>query len=78
MKNFIKEPVADLVARLEPMTQDEVFAMSDLEAMSEGAEGTEREEALSQIALIEEEIEKRFPGQLLAPYREWKRSEALP
>ena len=52
--------------------------MSDLEAVSEGAKGTEREEALSRIALIEEEIEKRFPGQLLAPYREWKRSEALP
>ena len=32
--------------------------MSDLEAVSECAEGSEREEVLSRIALTEEEIQK--------------------
>ncbi|MFK0278422.1 hypothetical protein ACIQUG_32460 [Ensifer sp. NPDC090286] len=74
MRNYKDIPIADFAGRLEAMTQDEVFSvMSDLEAASEGADGSEREEVLSRIALIEEEIQKRFPGQLLAPYREWKK-----
>jgi hypothetical protein len=74
--NLLNDPVADLASRLEAMTDDEVFtAMSTLEAVSEATEGAVRDEALSRIALIEVEIERRFPGQLLAPYRDWKKSE---
>lgn len=74
MTDYKNIPIADFAGRLEAMTQDEVFSvMSDLEAVSECAEGSEREEVLSRIALTEEEIQKRFPGQLLAPYLEWKK-----
>ncbi|WP_043626478.1 hypothetical protein [Ensifer sp. ZNC0028] len=75
MTNYQNIPIADFAGRLEAMSQDEVFSvMSDLEAAaSECAEGSERQEVLSRIALTEEEIQKRFPGQLLAPYREWRK-----
>ncbi|MDT4828132.1 hypothetical protein FQZ97_615000 [compost metagenome] len=74
MTNFNNIPVAEFAARLTAMTEDEVFSvMNDLEAASESVEGTERDEVLSRIGLIEEEIGKRFPGQLLAPYRDWKK-----
>ncbi|WP_426289718.1 hypothetical protein ACN9MC_34990 (plasmid) [Ensifer adhaerens] len=74
MTDYKNIPIADFAGRLEAMSQDEVFSvMSDLEAASECAEGSERQEVLSRIALTEEEIQKRFPGQLLAPYREWKK-----
>ncbi|MDF8357544.1 hypothetical protein [Ensifer adhaerens] len=74
MANFNNIPVADFAYRLEAMTKDEVFSvMTDLEAASGRVEGAERDEVLAHIVITEEEIEKRFPGQLLAPYREWKR-----
>ncbi|MBZ7927278.1 hypothetical protein LAC81_35645 (plasmid) [Ensifer adhaerens] len=74
MTNFDNIPVADFAARLAAMTKDEVFTvMSDLEAASECVEGGERDAVLARIALTGEEIAKRFPGQLLAPYREWKK-----
>lgn len=77
--NLLNDPVADLASRLEAMTDDEVFtAMGTLEAASEVAGGADRDEALARIALIEVEIERRFPGQLLAPYRDWKNSRLLP
>jgi hypothetical protein len=75
--DILKEDVADLASRLEAMTDDEVFTtMKVLEKLSE--DGTsDREESLSRIALVEEELEKRFPGQMLAPYRNWKKEQAL-
>jgi hypothetical protein len=76
--NLINDPVADLASRLEAMTDDEVFAaMSTLEAAGEGSERGNREEILSRIALTGAEIERRFPGQLLAPYRDWTKSQLL-
>ncbi len=51
--------------------------MRTLEAVSEGAESAGRDETLARIAIIEAEIERRFPGQLLAPYRDWKKSQLL-
>jgi hypothetical protein len=75
--DILKENVSDLVLRLEAMTTDEVFAaMSALEEHSE-AEASDRDEAISRIALVEDEIERRFPGQLLAPYRDWKKEPPL-
>ncbi|MFK0278677.1 hypothetical protein ACIQUG_33795 [Ensifer sp. NPDC090286] len=74
MTDYKGIPIVDFAGQLEAMTGDEVFSlMSDLEAASECGDGPERNEVLSRIALTEEEIQKRFPGQLLAPYREWKK-----
>jgi len=58
---------------LNAMTDDEVFAeMAKLERESEKP-SNDRVEILARIALIEKVIEQRFPGQLLAPYRDWKK-----
>ncbi|MDF0663560.1 hypothetical protein RJJ37_32170 [Rhizobium redzepovicii] len=73
---LISEPVGDLVYRLEAMTDDELFAtMSSLEKASEAAE--DAEETLARIALTETEIERRYPGELLAPYRNWKQRQPV-
>ncbi|MBX5010348.1 hypothetical protein HJB52_30585 [Rhizobium lentis] len=75
---LISEPVKDLVSRLEAMTDDELFAiMNELEKASEAAEGEAAEEILARIALAESEIERRYPGRLLAPYRDWKQRQPL-
>jgi hypothetical protein len=76
--NLLNDPVSELASRLEAMTDDEVFtAMSTLEAVSEDTEGADQAETVARIALIEVEIERRFPGQLLAPYRDWKKRNLL-
>lgn len=75
--DILNESVSDFAAQLEAMTSDEVFgAMSVLEAQSED-DASDREETLSRITLVEEEIERRFPGQMLTPYRDWKREQPL-
>ncbi|MBB6510607.1 chorismate mutase [Rhizobium soli] len=72
--DFLNEGVSDFATRLEVMTSYEVFAaMSLLEEHSED-NASDREEILSRITLVEEEIERRFPGQMLTPYRDWKKS----
>ena len=74
---LITEPVEDLASRLEAMTEDELFAtMSELEKASEAA-AADAAEILPRIALTESEIERRFPGQVLAPYRDWKQRQPL-
>jgi hypothetical protein len=71
----LSEPAAFEIA-LAAMTDDEVFeAMSQLEGMSEQKEEDER--ALAFIQLAETEIERRFPGQALAPYKGWQRRKIL-
>ncbi|MBW9064308.1 hypothetical protein JNB71_13355 [Rhizobium herbae] len=76
--DLLNDPVSDLASRLEAMTDDEVFtAMSTLEAVSEGTESADQAEIVARIALIEVEIERRFPGQLLAPYCDWKKRNLL-
>ncbi|MEF3129686.1 hypothetical protein [Rhizobium leguminosarum] len=50
--------------------------MSLLEKHSED-QVSDRDETLSRITLVEEEIERRFPGQKLAPYRDWKQDQPL-
>ena len=68
------EDVSDLASRLEVMIDDEVFAaMKSLETRSEDPT-RDQDEILARIALVEDEIERRFPGQLLAPYRQWRTS----
>jgi hypothetical protein len=72
--DILNEDVSDFATRLEAMTSDEVFAaMSSLEKHSDDA--NDREEILSRMTLVEEEIERRFPGQMLVPYRDWKKEQ---
>jgi hypothetical protein len=76
-KEILREDISDFASRLEAMTVDEVFdAMSLLEQHSED-DVSDRDEKLSRIALVEEEIERRFPGEKLAPYRDWKQDQPL-
>ncbi|MBX5159292.1 MULTISPECIES: hypothetical protein [unclassified Rhizobium] len=75
---LINEPVDDLASRLEVMTDDEVFmTMSELESASEAAGDDAAQEILPRIVLTESEIERRYPGELLAPYRDWKQRQPL-
>lgn len=71
-------PVEEIASQLSAMSIEEVFlAMRQLETASEAVDVAGREQILSRIALVEEEIEGRFPGQLLAPYRNWKKNHPL-
>lgn len=67
--------VEDFTDRLKAMSNDELFAiMQRLEVESAGIPSKEREtsEVFTKIALVETAIEGRFPGQLLAPYKDWQ------
>ncbi|OWW02395.1 hypothetical protein ATY81_22430 [Rhizobium sp. R72] len=76
---ILSEPVNDLARRLASMIDDEVFAaMELLEKASEERHQGDLDDVLSRIALTESEIERRYPGQLLLPYREWKERTARP
>lgn len=71
-------PVQDFAISLEAMTDDEVFmTMAELERRSETAEGDEKDEVFARIALTEELIEQRYPGQSMTPYRNWKQSQPI-
>ena len=62
---------ADQIAE---MTDDELFeVLHDLERQSEARAVETKEEALGRIRLVEEAIERRYPGQALAPYKQWQR-----
>ena len=61
--------------QLSAMTDDELYAvMQELEDESEDipSEGRDSSEVIARIAMVETAIEERFPGQLLAPYKDWK------
>lgn len=76
--DFLAASVRDIASHLEMMTDDEVFgAMHTLETASEGVHDADRDSVLSRIAVIENEIERRFPGEVLTPYRDWKKSQPL-
>jgi hypothetical protein len=79
-ENTVKSADKDVVAfseQLRSMTDDELFArMGELENESE-QQRVPDQDVLANIALVETEIERRFPGQLMAPYREWRRREVL-
>ncbi|MDK4732276.1 hypothetical protein [Rhizobium sp. CNPSo 3490] len=75
---LMTEPVEELATRLEAMTDDELFlTMSALEKASNAARNDATAEVLFRIALTEDEIERRYPGQVLAPYRDWKQRQPL-
>jgi hypothetical protein len=67
-----REDPAELQTALSSMTDDEVFlAMKRFERASE--RDADPAYALAMIGLVETEIERRFPGQALAPYKVWQR-----
>ncbi len=62
--------------RISEMSDDELFeTMQGLEEESEDIRPDERDssDVFAKIALVETAIEDRFPGQLLAPYKDWQR-----
>lgn len=61
--------------RLAAMTEDELFeTMDELERASAAIRPEERDrsDVFARIALVETAIEDRFPGQLLAAYKDWQ------
>jgi hypothetical protein len=66
---------ADFAHRLAEKSDDELFeTMQRFEEESENIRPDEREgsDVFAKIVLVETEIEDRFPGQLLAPYKDWQ------
>jgi hypothetical protein len=71
-KNFDAGQFAD---RLVAMTDEELFElMKTLEDESENvpADARDSSDVFARIAMVETHIEERFPGQLLAPYKDWQ------
>ena len=61
--------------QLSAMTDEELFAlMQKLEDESGDivSKDRDRSEVFVRIAMVETAIEERFPGQLLAPYKDWQ------
>jgi hypothetical protein len=66
---------AEFADQLSAMTDEELFAlMQKLEDESEDVPSGDRDssEVFVRIAMVETAIEDRFPGQLLAPYKDWQ------
>ncbi|KOF17651.1 hypothetical protein AC244_16595 [Ensifer adhaerens] len=71
-QDFDSEDFSD---RLAAMSNDELFAiMQKLEEESADIPSEKRDasDVFAKIALVETAIEDRFPGQLLAPYKDWQ------
>jgi len=65
----------DLADFLREATDEEIFEkMQELELQTESGRFAELS---SLVALVETEIEQRFPGQSLAPYMRWKQNRLL-
>lgn len=65
----------DFADRLAAMGDEELFeTMQGLEEESEDIRPDQRDgsDVFAKIALVETAIEDRFPGQLLAPYKDWQ------
>ncbi|NNH55850.1 hypothetical protein HLI01_03250 [Rhizobium laguerreae] len=72
--NFAAVSEREFALALEAMTDDELFElMADLEKRSEALNrASPTDEIFVKIVLTENAIERRFPGQMLLPYKEWK------
>lgn len=69
----------DFADRLAAMSDEELFeTMQGLEEESEDIRPDERNgsDVFAKIALVETVIGDRFPGQLLAPYKDWQQRRA--
>ena len=66
---------AEFEDQLSAMTDEELFAlMQKLEDESEDIPSEDRDssDVFTRIAMVETAIGERFPGQLLAPYKDWQ------
>ncbi|APO77939.1 hypothetical protein AM571_PC00197 (plasmid) [Rhizobium etli 8C-3] len=66
---------ADFAQSIEKWTDDEIFellAKLEIDSESVSASGELEPEIQAKINIVETEIEARFPGQLLAPFKKWK------
>lgn len=65
----------EFATRLEAMSDDELFeTMDGLESTSEQTSRNEDPDTFAKIVLTESVIERRFPGQLLQPYKAWQKN----
>ena len=68
-----KMDIDEFATEIEKMSDEDVFElMAALEQASEADGNRTDTDIVARIALVETEIESRFPGQLLAPFRNWK------
>jgi hypothetical protein len=65
--DILNEDVSDFATRLEAMTSDEVFAVMRLLEKHSENDASDREDALSRITLVEEEIPSRRKRQTKQP-----------
>lgn len=74
MTKFVAVSEREFASALDAMTDDELFElMADLEKQSEALNRpSPTDEVFAKIVLTENAIERRFPGQMLLPYKEWK------
>lgn len=68
-----KMDIAEFASTIERMSDDELFElMAALENASELEDDSTDGDVVARMALVETEIEGRFPGQLLTPFKRWK------
>ena len=79
MTKLMTRTEKEFASALTSMTEDELFVtMGELEGMSEEPASDEiKSEVFARIVLTESEIERRFPGQLLRPYIDWKERRVI-
>jgi hypothetical protein len=74
-------PSGEFASSLAAMTDDEVFeTMRSLEelSMERSISGKDLDPEIShKLAVTEDEIARRYPGQLLQPFLDWKRRRGL-
>ena len=75
-EKILAAPVDDLARRLGAMIDDELFAVMELLEKATNPQQRDLDDVLARIALTESEIEKRYPGMFLLPYRNWKQQKA--
>ncbi|MGR9221456.1 hypothetical protein [Rhizobium leguminosarum] len=78
MTSHYEFDAADFADHLAAMGDDELFRlMAQLEKQSEDIRPEYRNtsDIFGKIALVESAIEDRFPGQILAPYKDWRQRQ---
>jgi hypothetical protein len=65
--------IDEFATEIEKMSDEDLFElMTALEDASEADGNRTDTDIVARIALVETGIENRFPGQLLAPFKQWK------
>ena len=65
--------INELSTEIERMSDEDVFDLMAALEQASNADGNRTDtDIAARIALVETEIDSRFPGQLLAPFKHWK------